>query len=104
MSEATLPEELLKEILKYHFSVSEEMFFWFPHTHPGRWQERYQTFRRKLAHPPSGLLLVSKRWLRIGTPLLYSDVVILEQKHTKAISQLLTANPALGKVNPVAQA
>ena len=105
MSEATLPEELLKKILDYNFSVSEEKFFLFPDFVLGRWQGRYRNSLRRLTtspmtkptRPSSELLLVSKRWLRIGTPLLYNAVVILEQKHTKAIAQLLTANPFLGR-------
>ena len=42
-------------------------------------------------------MLVSKRWLRVGTPLLYSAVILWEPRHTKAVAALVKTHPALGK-------
>lgn len=98
MSEDTIPEELLREILSYHFTIPEERFFEFPDANLPRWRERrgYQG-RRSTYKLVSDALVVSKRWLRIGTPLLYHSVTIWDQKHTRAIAQLLKANPSLGR-------
>lgn len=43
------------------------------------------------------LLLVSKRWLRVGSPLLYESVVLRTSSHTRTVATLIRQNPNLGR-------
>ncbi|KIP04375.1 hypothetical protein PHLGIDRAFT_120792 [Phlebiopsis gigantea 11061_1 CR5-6] len=79
------PEEIIPEILNYNLRVSHTEFF-------GR--GCYDTINRRreirklapAAPPPcSAALLVCKRWLRIGTPLLYESVKLSKLRDTKAV-------------------
>ncbi|GJE97706.1 hypothetical protein PsYK624_139270 [Phanerochaete sordida] len=87
--DARLPEEILREVLAHNILVEHDHFFRF-HGHI----ERY--------HPPaptrcSDLLLVSKRWLRVGTPLLYECVKLSTAEHAAAVATLLRAHPHVGQ-------
>ncbi|KAL5525638.1 hypothetical protein ACEPAG_6974 [Sanghuangporus baumii] len=62
----SLPDELVKEILSEILSVPEDEFSYVGPSSP---------FGRKVSSS-SDVLLVSKRWLRIGTPLLHECVVL----------------------------
>ncbi|KAL5525625.1 hypothetical protein ACEPAG_6961 [Sanghuangporus baumii] len=62
----SLPDELVKEILSETLSVPEDEFSYVGPSSP---------FGRKVSSS-SDVLLVSKRWLRIGTPLLHECVVL----------------------------
>jgi hypothetical protein len=95
MSEAKLPEELIREILNIHLSISEYDFCQFPDNGCPLWMMRAS--KPSCAAVTSDLLLVSKRWLRVGTPLLYSSVKLWEPKHTKAVAKLVQTNSAIGK-------
>ena len=89
---SSLPEELLREILLYCFYIPPEQFFDFP-------VPRWATYLTPKVKPLklSQLLLVSKQWLRVGTPLLYSSLRLTQTTHTKAVAALVKANPNLGK-------
>lgn len=94
MGEAALPEELIHDILEMRLFISPAQFFAFPSHEFARWGAPP---RRDVDRPPaSDLLLVSKRWLRIGSRLLYKCVRISMTHHTIAIAELLKKNPALG--------
>ena len=42
------------------------------------------------------LLLVSKQWLRIGTPILYRYLRLTSEERTQTVAQVLAANEGLG--------
>lgn len=99
MSVSALPEELLHRILSYHFHRSIDAFCGDPT------EDTTQDFlpvestdpSRLPVHPASNALLVSKRWLRIGTPLLYRFLSLSTTQHTQSVAVLLRANPSLGR-------
>ncbi|KAL5504292.1 hypothetical protein ACEPAH_8366 [Sanghuangporus vaninii] len=70
----SLPDELAKEILSDILIVPEDEF---SHVGPS------SPFGRKVSSS-SDVLLVSKRWLRIGTPLLYECVVLRNSAQANA--------------------
>ncbi|GJE97711.1 hypothetical protein PsYK624_139320 [Phanerochaete sordida] len=85
----TLPDEILDEILAYNLTLSHTDFLAF---HDGlRYWSRSESPRC------SDLVLVSKRWLRVGTPLLYECVRLAKPAHTAAVAQLLRAQPQVGR-------
>ncbi|GJE89698.1 hypothetical protein PsYK624_058040 [Phanerochaete sordida] len=98
MSDAQLPEELLREILSLLLSVSEADFCKFPDNGCPPWMSQQPRGRQSYRPPPiCDVLLVSKRWLRVGTPLLYESVHVWSPEHVKAIAAVLRANPGVGK-------
>ncbi|KAL5504278.1 hypothetical protein ACEPAH_8352 [Sanghuangporus vaninii] len=70
----SLPDELAKEVLSNILIVPEDEF---SHVGPS------SPFGRKVSSS-SDVLLVSKRWLRIGTPLLYECVVLRNSAQANA--------------------
>lgn len=81
-----LPDEILREILSYNISIPCDAFFSFdvpPLFSPGP-RHAY-------------LLLVSKRWLRVGTPLLYECVELSNREHTSTLAELFRAQPHIGQ-------
>ncbi|KIP01526.1 hypothetical protein PHLGIDRAFT_131224 [Phlebiopsis gigantea 11061_1 CR5-6] len=93
-----LPEELIREILSYLLATDETTFCAFteygrPRCRGSRWRELVQHRAPSRTRP----LLVSKQWLRIGTPLLYEKVFLFETSRTKIMAQLVKANPAVGR-------
>ena len=58
-------------------------------------RRRRPGFSGGAARRHSDLLLVSKRWLRVGLPLLYS-MLYIDGKHTRTIVSALRTNPGLG--------
>lgn len=92
MSEATLPEELINEILKHAIQAHPDTFLDPSH-------DRALFHRPDTPSSPLGgshLLLVSKRWLRIGTPLLYTSLWLSADAHTHTLLRIFEENPALG--------
>lgn len=84
--DAKVPEEILCKILSYNISISSVDFL--------RYVECWEHSRvSRCCH----LLLVSKRWLRIGTPLLYEFVWLSRPEHTASVATLLRADPHVGK-------
>ncbi|GJE89701.1 hypothetical protein PsYK624_058070 [Phanerochaete sordida] len=98
-SEARLPEELLREnILILLLSTSEESFCVFPFSGCLPWIIYRHSGHPTSKPPPScSALLVCKRWLRVGTPLLYESLSIWSPSHTKAVAALIRSNPIVGK-------
>lgn len=86
MSDSGLPEELLREILFICLDVALSDFFRFPAL-----QDSTRSTTRN-----ASLLLVSKRWLRIGAPLLYGALRLGKPSHAASIATLLSENPDLG--------
>ncbi|GJE97704.1 hypothetical protein PsYK624_139250 [Phanerochaete sordida] len=87
--DALLPEEILHEILAHNILVE--------HAHFLRFYGRIERY-----YPPeptrcSDLLLVSKRWLRVGTPLLYECIKLSTAEHVAAVAALLRAHPHVGQ-------
>ncbi|EKM49735.1 uncharacterized protein PHACADRAFT_214257 [Phanerochaete carnosa HHB-10118-sp] len=84
--DAALPEEILREILSHNLRISHAGFCYF----------YYDDCGHPISPPTSrcsNLLLVSKRWLRIGTPLLYECVALSKPDHTTAVSSLPRTHP-----------
>lgn len=87
MSETSLPEEIILCILSICLIPSPDEFFRFPGENTG------------VTTPGlHNVLLVSKRWYRIGKPLLYSSIMLRKGSHTAAVTTLLTKEPELGEV------
>lgn len=98
MSVSALPEELLHRILSYHFHCSIDAFCGDPTEDTTRNFVRVEsTDPSRLPVHRSNALLVSKRWLRIGTPLLYRFLSLSTTQHTQSVAVLLRANPSLGR-------
>ena len=92
--ESTLPEGLLPKILYYHFRCG--------HTVP---LGKTRPNGRPCIHPRQSsnrrssradVLLVCKRWLRVGTPLLYESVHLETPAHVRQLLSLLRAHPSIG--------
>lgn len=96
MSEASLPEELLRDILSILLSVHEDHFCAWPTFDRPRWKTPPNRHIRRTSDD-SGILLVSKRWRRIGTPLLYEKLYLWDTKGTKTVAQVIKSDPGLGK-------
>ncbi|KAJ7366536.1 hypothetical protein DFH08DRAFT_834730, partial [Mycena albidolilacea] len=84
-----IPDEILSEILSPALRVPDEMFSVMA-------SETNSPFHSK-SESSSAFLLVSKSWLRVSTPLLYSVVVLRSKGQAQALAGVLTANPVLGK-------
>ncbi|GJE91927.1 hypothetical protein PsYK624_080790 [Phanerochaete sordida] len=81
-----LPEEILREILSYNILIRREAFLLLEL--PGEYTSR--------ARNPQ-LLRVSKRWLRIGTPLLYTFLWLATPEQVAAVAALFRAHPHVGR-------
>lgn len=96
--EAALPEELLRNILSYNLIIDPDTFLAFPRTGYPRWQAgQKDTGSRKHQAPAFHVLSVSKRWLRVGTPLLYECVTVATLEHTRRLADFLQKHPEVGK-------
>lgn len=95
MSMSALPEELLHRILSTHFARVPEAFCGDP-TENLEWSKQRRARRQVPVVPPCEALLVSKQWLRVGTPLLYRFLSISTPEHAQRIAALFRANPGLG--------
>ncbi|GJE91945.1 hypothetical protein PsYK624_080970 [Phanerochaete sordida] len=90
MTSASLPDEILHEILSYSLSVPHDEFLRFHDDTSAGWLEQP-------IHRHAELLLVSKRWLRVGTPLLYRYLRLSTPAHTAAVANLFRAHPEIGR-------
>ncbi|KAJ6495964.1 hypothetical protein DFH09DRAFT_1448236 [Mycena vulgaris] len=79
-------EEILSEILALLLKVSDEMF--------SDIVSRYSPFAFSETNP--SVLLVSKSWRRVATPLLYSTVAIRSKEQAQALDATLRKNKDLG--------
>ncbi|KAJ7896788.1 hypothetical protein B0H14DRAFT_2678749 [Mycena olivaceomarginata] len=86
MSDHSLPDEIISEILSPALKVSDEIFSDTNEVSPFA----------KYAESTSAYLLVSKSWLRVSTPLLYNVVILRSKAQAKALSLALAGNKVLG--------
>ncbi|KIP03370.1 hypothetical protein PHLGIDRAFT_244137 [Phlebiopsis gigantea 11061_1 CR5-6] len=82
MTVPNLPEETLQHILGYCLKIPIAIFCAFPEN------ERDKSSFRRYAH----VLLVSKRFLRIGMPILYESVNLSKRSHVSHICMTLQAH------------
>jgi hypothetical protein len=99
--EEFLPEELIHEVLRHAIVPFTDTFLdpahsreFFHSAHDGQ--------SGSVLHKPSSplgshhLLLVCKRWLRIGAPLLYTALWLSTPAHAACVARVFADNPALG--------
>ncbi|KAJ6516602.1 hypothetical protein C8R47DRAFT_1087799 [Mycena vitilis] len=84
---ASLPDEIISEILLPALKVSDQMFSDTSSTSPFA----------SASVSSSAALLVCKAWLRVSTPLLYHVVVIRSKAQARALQNCLRGNPDLGR-------
>ncbi|KAJ7465142.1 hypothetical protein FB451DRAFT_1041818 [Mycena latifolia] len=84
-----IPDEIIHEILCPAIRVPDEAF-------SGSSAGGYSPFA-SVVESSSAFLLVSKSWLRVGTPLLYSVVIIRSKAQAQALAIALRSNPDLGR-------
>ena len=85
-----LPEELIREILHYGLLIPENEFF----------DEYLRAARRarrehESESPQWHILLVCKKWRRIGEPSLYTSLCIANVGHTRSLAKLFKSRPSL---------
>jgi hypothetical protein len=85
--DSSLPEEIISEILSLVLKVPEHMFSDTSDTSP---------FAAS-SSSTSDILLVSKTWLRVATPLLYNTVVIRSKAQASVLATALKGNQNLGR-------
>ncbi|TDL29965.1 hypothetical protein BD410DRAFT_780479 [Rickenella mellea] len=83
-----LPDEILKEILAPPLRIPDDEF-----SFTGRARE--SPFGRK-ARNSSSLLVVSKQWMRVATPLLYEVVIMRSTAQAQALAYAINSNKAFG--------
>lgn len=84
---SNLPEETIHEILS--LCITPLHFF-------GKYDRSGYSGNPPADRRNSQLLLVSKQWLRIGTPILYRHLRLTNQERTRTVAQVLAANEGLG--------
>jgi hypothetical protein len=87
MSDHSLPDEIISEILSPALKVPDEAFCDTSSVSPFA----------KYSESTAAYLLVCKSWLRVATPLLYNVVVLRSEAQAKALSFVLSRNKELGK-------
>ncbi|KAJ6606063.1 hypothetical protein DFH09DRAFT_966230 [Mycena vulgaris] len=87
MSDNSLPDEIISEILSPALKVSDEVFSDTSKVSPFA----------GYSESTSAYLLVCKSWLRVATPLLYNVVILRSKAQAKALGQVLSKNKDLGK-------
>lgn len=90
-----LPEELIREILSYAFHLTPDEFCG-NHTSYNSLLDT-TTFGLRERSTCQHLLLVSKKWLRIGLPLLYASLAIRTSAHARTVAATFDTTPALGR-------
>ena len=86
MPRRTIPEEVIRNILSTCLTVPSETFFRFPTQVP----------RTSRTSRSIHVLRVSKQWLRLGRPLLYSSLILSKTGHTRTVAIVLKQDPRLG--------
>ncbi|KAJ6606062.1 hypothetical protein DFH09DRAFT_1016995 [Mycena vulgaris] len=87
MSDNSLPDEIISEILSPALKVSDEVFSDTSAVSPFA----------GYSESTSAYLLVCKSWLRVATPLLYNVVILRSKAQAKALGQVLAKNKDLGQ-------
>ncbi|KAJ7800097.1 hypothetical protein B0H13DRAFT_1673125 [Mycena leptocephala] len=84
---ASLPAEIISEILSPALKVSDEMFSDTSDVSPFA----------KVSLSTSAYLVVCRDWLRVATPLLYNVVVLRSRSQACALEKVLQSHPELGR-------
>ncbi|KAJ7081615.1 hypothetical protein B0H15DRAFT_453347 [Mycena belliarum] len=84
-----IPDEILHEILSPAIQVPDEAFSVSATSSDSPFNS--------IVESSSAFLLVSKAWLRVGTPLLYHDVILRSKAQAQALASALGSNPDLGR-------
>ncbi|KAJ7700714.1 hypothetical protein B0H17DRAFT_1046416 [Mycena rosella] len=87
MSDHSLPDEIISEILSPALKVSDKVFSDTSKVSPFA----------NYSESTSAYLLVCKSWLRVATPLLYHVVILRSKAQAKALGQALKKNQQLGQ-------
>ncbi|KAJ7765706.1 hypothetical protein B0H16DRAFT_1413187 [Mycena metata] len=87
MSDNSLPDEIISEILSPALKVSDDVFSDNSGVSPFA----------NYSESTSAYLLVCKSWLRVATPLLYSVVILRSKAQAKALGLVLADNKLLGQ-------
>ncbi|KAJ7605914.1 hypothetical protein FB45DRAFT_464044 [Roridomyces roridus] len=82
-----VPDEIIHEILSPGLFVADDAFTAISSSSP----------TRSSTESSSAILLVSKSWLRVATPLLYHTVILRSKGQAQALAAALRANPTLGR-------
>ncbi|GJE91836.1 hypothetical protein PsYK624_079870 [Phanerochaete sordida] len=90
MPESQLSDEVLEEILAYCMTIPPDVFLQFP-------TEARDSPHEYLAQSRLDYLCVSKRWLRVARPLLYTSVVLFKNAHTKSVAAVLAGHSGVGR-------
>ncbi|KAJ7490978.1 hypothetical protein FB451DRAFT_1079765 [Mycena latifolia] len=88
MSDHSLPDEIISEILSPALKMSDEMFSDTSDVSPFA----------EYSESCSAYLLVCKSWLRVATPLLYHVVILRSKAQANALRRVLTENNDLGRL------
>lgn len=95
MAEAKLPEEIIREIVRHIIPpFSAKTFLKFPEQDTPYWKEERPGALQKGS---TNILLISKRWLRIAAPMLYTGVALRKSKHTSTLARLVKTDPAVAR-------
>lgn len=92
MAFQAMPDEILHKILGLCLLIPVEEFCNFPSLTRGRASPPPRLRLRRHAH----VLLISKRFLRIGTPLLYNSLYLWSDSHLENIAHLLRLDSYIG--------
>ncbi|KAF7340377.1 F-box domain-containing protein [Mycena venus] len=84
---ASLPDEIISEILSPALKVSDEMFSDTSDVSPFA----------KVSLSTSAYLVVCRDWLRVATPLLYNVVVLRSRSQAYALEKVLQCHPEFGR-------
>ncbi|KAJ7684387.1 hypothetical protein DFH06DRAFT_1155504 [Mycena polygramma] len=87
MSDNSLPDEIISEILSPALKVTDEVFSDTSDVSPFA----------EYSESTSAYLLVCKSWLRVATPLLYNVVILRSKAQAKALSIALSKDRQLGQ-------
>ncbi|KAJ7160022.1 hypothetical protein C8R43DRAFT_1177631 [Mycena crocata] len=87
---ASLPDEIVSEILSPALKVPDDMFSDIDSS-----KSPFASMSHSVSN--SSLLLVCKSWLRVATPLLYSVVIIRSKPQVRALQAALHNTPDLGR-------
>lgn len=96
MSEAQVPEEILREILEYTLWLYP-IDHWLAESAQLPDAELGGPISRDM-RPTSSVLTVSKRWLRVATPIFYRYVLLSTQEQVQCLADVLRKNPDIGCV------
>lgn len=93
--DSQIPDEILGEILQHGLSVSPVDQILTQSLFPGAPVKYPECTHSGKALPQPDLLLVCKRWLRVGSPLFYHSVRLANKPQVRKIASTFDTNPSL---------